>query len=89
MNTVSSIKYLLYRHGEVEDLVVLEVLERVFLDDGHSHVGVAERFDAVPDAHDELVLLAHSLHILCGIHTLVSPLRKPYDRGVVRKQILI
>lgn len=33
----------------------------VLLDEHHTHVGVAERLDAVADAHDELVLVLAAL----------------------------
>lgn len=66
--------HLLDSHGEVQDLVVLEVLQRVLFDDCDAHVRVAERFNPVSNAHDELVLLAHTLHILCGITALISAL---------------
>lgn len=70
-----NLSHLLDGHGEVQDLVVLEVLQSILLDDSHAHVWVAERLDAVPDAHDELVLLAHALHILSSVGTLVRPLK--------------
>lgn len=66
--------HLLDGHGEVQDLVVLEVLQSILLDNSHAHVWVAERLDAVSDAHDELVLLAHTLHILSSVGALVCPL---------------
>lgn len=66
--------HLLYSHGEVQDLVVLEVLERVVFDDRDAHIRVAERFNPVSNAHDELVLLAHTLHVFGRITALISAL---------------
>ena len=51
------------------------MLQGVLLDDRYPHVRVAERLNTVPDAHDELVLLAHPLHILGSVGTLVGALR--------------
>lgn len=73
-NTKTTIVHLFHSHGEVQNLVVLEVLQSVVLDDRYSHIRVAERLDAVPNPHDELVLLPHALHVIGGVDSLIGTL---------------
>lgn len=59
------------------------MLQSILLNDRYAHVGVAEGLDAVPYAHDELVLLTHALDVLRSIGTLVGSLQLEINvRGI-------
>mmetsp|Transcript_98915 Transcript_98915/g.318948 ORF Transcript_98915/g.318948 Transcript_98915/m.318948 type:complete len:414 (+) Transcript_98915:204-1445(+) len=53
---------LLHPTREVQDGCASEVLLGEVLDDDHALVGIRQRLDSVPDAHDELVVLLATLH---------------------------
>mmetsp|Transcript_45424 Transcript_45424/g.117920 ORF Transcript_45424/g.117920 Transcript_45424/m.117920 type:complete len:402 (+) Transcript_45424:268-1473(+) len=75
---------LLHRQREVQDRSRLEVLLRVLLDQDHALVRVGQGLDAVPDAHDELVvLLAPVDEVLRGDAAVVC--LAEHLRGVVQR----